>query len=278
MIKQINLIKKMWDIYMRKNIKVAVIFDLDETIGHFWQIGKLWEGLKILKGNKFGEKDFNEILDMFPYVFRPGIFNVFKYLKAEKIKDKRIKVIIYSNNQGTPKWANMIKKYIEKKINYKLFDKVITAWKVDGKIYEKCRRTNEKTYSEIVRCGKLNKKTQIYFVDDAYHPRMYNKNTDYFHIKPWQFAYNIEYIVNKIIRTHSGKKIKEGEKVKLKIKLIENIKNQNWGNIRYTNGDKPNMKDKQLGKELLIDIKNFLRKNNKKTLRRRVRGYGTRKR
>ena len=88
---------------MRKNIKVAVIFDLDETIGHFWQIGKLWEGLKILKGNKFGEKDFNEILDMFPYVFRPGIFNVFKYLKSEKIKDKRIKVIIYSNNQGTPK-------------------------------------------------------------------------------------------------------------------------------------------------------------------------------
>ena len=61
-------------------------------------------------------------------------------------------------------------------------------------------------------------------------------------------------------------------------KLIENIKNQNWGDIRYTNGDKPNMKDKKLGKKLLIDIKNFLNKNNKKTMRRRARGYGTRKR
>ena len=39
---------------MGKN-KVAIIFDLDETIGHFWQIGKLWEGLKTYEEKKFNK-------------------------------------------------------------------------------------------------------------------------------------------------------------------------------------------------------------------------------
>ena len=39
----------------------------------------------------------------------------------------------------------ILKHYIEKKLNYKLFDKLITAWKVGGKIYyEKCRSGHDK--------------------------------------------------------------------------------------------------------------------------------------
>jgi len=249
---------------MTRKTKVAVVFDLDETIGHFWQLGKLWEGLRVFKDKKFNEKDFHKILDSFPHIFRPGIFNVFNYLKDQKRNDRGIKVIIYSNNMGTPKWANMIKKYIEKKIDYKLFDKVITAWKVNGTIYEKCRRTNEKTYSEIVRCGKLNKKTQIFFVDDAYHPRMYNKMTEYMHIKQWKFEYNIKSMVEKVLK--SCTKLTDKDKEELQQKLPQYIERQDWGNIRYSNGKSPSNEEKKLGKELLVNIKTFLKEKNKNTL------------
>ena len=73
----------MFGLYMPKRTKVVVIFDLDETIGHFYQVGKIWEGLKFLRDRKFKEKDFHQMLDLFPYVFRPGIFNVFNYLKEQ---------------------------------------------------------------------------------------------------------------------------------------------------------------------------------------------------
>ncbi len=268
----------MFSLYMPRKTKVAVIFDLDETIGHFYQVGKMWEGLKFFYDKKFKEKDFHKMLDLFPHVFRPGIFNVFKFLKAQKIRDPKIKIIIYSNNMGTPKWANMIKKYIEKKINYKLFDKVITAWKVNGVIYEKCRRTNEKTYTEIVRCAKLNKETKIFFVDDAYHPRMFNGKTDYMHIKDYKFAYNIEEMVRKFLRSECCKKLKSEDKMELMSKLPRYINRLDWGYVRYNNGDKPSQKEVNLGRDMLTNIKEFLRENNKFTRSRKLRRSGTRRR
>ena len=48
-------------------------------------------------------------------------------------KNKWLKVMIYTNNNGPKSWTYDIKHYIEKKLNYKLFDKIITAWKVNGK-------------------------------------------------------------------------------------------------------------------------------------------------
>ena len=255
---------------MGKKTKVTVVFDLDETIGHFWQIGNLWESIKYLKGNKFGERDFHKILDMFPHVFRPGIFEVFKYLKAQKIRDRNIKIVIYSNNQGPPAWANMIKRYIEKKINYKnLFDKVITAWKVNGVIYNKCRKTNEKTYSEIVRCAKLNKDTEIFFVDDAYHPRMFNKKTDYMHIKEYKFAYDIDEMVDKYLNSSCCKKLSKKSLLNLKSKLPNYVRRLDWGYVKYTNGNKPSQKEMELGNDVLKNIKLFLKEKNKRSLKRK---------
>ena len=276
-----NFSNNIFDIYMTNRTKVAVVFDLDETIGHFWQIGNLWEAIKYFKGNKFSERDFHKILDLFPHVFRPGIFNVFKYLKAQKIRDRNIKIVVYSNNQGPPAWAKMITKYIEKKINYKnLFDKVITAWKVNGIIYNKCRRTNEKTYSEIVRCARLNKQTEIFFVDDAYHPRMYNSKTDYMHIKDWKFGYNIKYMVEKFLNSDCCKKISNSDKEFLMSRMPNYMRSNTYGYINYTNSNKPGEKDRRLGKKLLTNIKDFLKEKNKKSLKNknRTRRRYTRKR
>ena len=257
--------------------KVAIIFDLDETIGHFWQIGKLWEALKFFEEKKFNEKDFNKILDMFPYVFRPEIFKIFKYLKKVKDNDKNVKVIIYSNNMGTPKWANMIKKYIEKKVGGKLFDKVITAWKVDGKIYQKCRTTNDKTYKDIIKCGNLNKNTEIFFVDDTMYPKMMNKKVDFMHIKEYLFSYNIENMVYDFLNSKITNKLSKKSKFELKHKLATYIRRLNWGDAKYRNGKTPNKVDIVESKKLFVNIKNFLKEKNKKSRSKKKRKSGTRR-
>ena len=49
--------------------------------------------------------------------------------------------------------ANMIrnsKKYLELKLNYKLFDRVISAYKVNGIQIEKKRTSHDKTYKDLL--------------------------------------------------------------------------------------------------------------------------------
>jgi hypothetical protein len=257
---------------MPRKSKVAVIFDLDETIGHFYQVGKIWEGLKFFEEDKFKNKEFFKLLDMFPFVFRPKIFDIFRYLRDQKKKDSSIKVIIYSNNMGTPKWANLIKKYIEKKIDYNLFDKVITAWKVNDIIYEPSRSSNEKTYKEILKCGNLNENMELFFVDDAYHPKMFHEKVDYMHIKEYRFAYHIGDMIEKYL--NSCKKLSKRSLMELRGKLPEYVKRLNWGRARYRNKEKPSSDELILGKELHVNIKSFLKEKNKHTRRRIKRKRG----
>ena len=44
--------------------------------------------------------------------------------------------MIYTNNIGPKSWVHNIRKYIEHKLEYKLFDRTIAAWKVGNKVYE----------------------------------------------------------------------------------------------------------------------------------------------
>ena len=38
-------------------------------------------------------------------------------------------MVIYTNNMGPKTWVHNIRKYIEQKLDYKLFNKTIAAWK-----------------------------------------------------------------------------------------------------------------------------------------------------
>ena len=124
-------------------IKKAVIFDLDETIGYFTELGLLWDCLQIYFKNKLNQGDFNQLCDLYHFYFRPDIFTTFHLLKYFK---KRLYVLIYTNNNGPKSWTLLIKNYSEHKIKFKLFDQVICAYKVDGQQVEKNRTTYNKTY------------------------------------------------------------------------------------------------------------------------------------
>ena len=254
-------------------VKNFIIFDLDETIGHFYQVSHIYEGLKFYYPKKFGQKEFFGLLDTMPNVFHPRIFDIFRYLKKVK-KKKNLSVIIYSNNTGTPKWANLLKKYIEHKIGGKLFDKVITAWKVDGKIYQKCRTTDRKTYKDILKCGKISKKAKIYFVDDYYHHEMDHNNVRYNKIEKWMFGYKIPKVIKEYVLSNNCCKLEISEKNKLINDIPKYVSRIQWGKVKYKNRmHELSEPDKKRGVKLFEDIKDFVFKNSSQTRRKKPGGF-----
>ena len=184
-------------------MKKVIVFDLDETIGHFEEFGRFIDGLAALhEGDVFAktykhdafdsitQKHFKGLLDLYPEFFRPRIFSVFKNLIKQKKKDKNLQIVIYTNNMGPRSWTLYIKKYIEDKIKYKLFDKIITGYRPGEK--GNCRTTHNKTRKDLIKCNHLDNNALILFFDDQYHPHMHHKNIDYIHLYPYRL--NIPFV------------------------------------------------------------------------------------
>jgi hypothetical protein len=185
-----------------------VVFDLDETLGYFVEFGMFWDTLKhYYKNNQdntnkkivFDQALFNKLLDLYPEFTRPNILNILKYLKKQKQDQHCHKLMIYTNNQGPPEWAQKIKGYFEDKLNFVLFDQIIGAFKVNGKQVELCRTTHMKTHKDFISCTKIPETTQICFIDDVFHPGMTNDNIYYIHIKPYTYDLPFETIADRFI-------------------------------------------------------------------------------
>ena len=167
-----------------------VVFDLDETLGYFSELGMFWDALKayITHTNAtitIDQSLFNHVLDLYPEFLRPNIIDILKYLKRKKTKNHCDKLMIYTNNQGPVEWAKYIINYFNTKLNYNMFDQLISAFKVKGKRIELCRTTHQKTHSDFLKCTKLPEDTQICFLDDVYYPDMINDRIYYINVKPY---------------------------------------------------------------------------------------------
>jgi len=191
----------------------VVVFDLDETLGYFVELGLFWEVLLsyVNSTNIFTQNIFNAVLDLYPEFLRPNILTVLKYLKRLKRTGKCRSIMIYTNNKGPLGWVQMIKNYIHEKIEYNLFDQVIGAFKRNGEHYEICRTTSEKTKEDFIRCTKLPEDIEICFIDNEYHPNMdideiyYIKVDTYIYVLPIDIMIN-RFISNKISRTFVASK------------------------------------------------------------------------
>ena len=78
-----------------------VVFDLDETLGYFLELGMFWDALKEYIKYKqlkitMGQSIFNDILDLFPEFLRPNIIGILNYLKEKKEKNHCEKLMIYT--------------------------------------------------------------------------------------------------------------------------------------------------------------------------------------
>jgi hypothetical protein len=150
-----------------------VVFDLDETLGYFTEFGIFWDSLahymKIKQKPELVQSDFNMILDLFPEFLRPNIINILNYLKTKKQSKCCHKMMIYTNNQGPIEWSNYIISYFENKINFKLIDQIVAAFKVNGKRLEICRTSHNKSHNDFIKCTKIPKNAEICFIDDSFY-------------------------------------------------------------------------------------------------------------
>jgi hypothetical protein len=185
-----------------------VVFDLDETLGYFMELGMFWDALKAYIKHKqikqpINQTLFNKVLDIFPEFLRPNIIGILNYLKNKKEKNRCDKLMIYTNNQGPMEWGNYIMKYFEEKINYKIFDQIIAAFKVHGKRVELCRTTHLKTHSDLIKCTKLPENTQICFLDDVFYPDMSNDKIYYINVKPYIYDLEFDEMITRMLNNGS---------------------------------------------------------------------------
>ena len=253
-----------------------VVFDLDETLGYFTEFGIFWDCLIYYFKNKnehtLTQSDFNDILDLFPEFLRPNIINILNYLKNKKQSLCCHKMMIYTNNSGPKEWAHHIIDYFSKKINYKLFDQLISAFKINGKVVEVCRTTHDKTYNDFIKCTKLPINAEICFLDDTFYPEMANDNIYYINVKPYYHDLKFEYMLDKFSKSDIGKKIINNDDNFIKI-MNEQIKLYKYDCIdKETNEYEM---DKIVGKQIVKHLQEFFNKTKKnKTIRnKKVKNY-----
>jgi hypothetical protein len=253
-----------------------VVFDLDETLGYFTEFGIFWDSLaQYLKQKKaiLTQNNFDDILDLFPEFLRPNIINILTYLKTKKLSKCCHKMMIYTNNNGPKEWAHHIIKYFEKKINFKLIDQVIAAFKINGKNVEIYRTTHDKTHKDFIRCTKIDQSAEICFLDDTFYPEMVNDNIYYINIKPYYHDLPFDVMMKRFLDSSVGKKLVSNID-EFKLKITEYINHYKY---ECLNKDPKEYEiDEILGKHIINHLQEFFNKSKKnKTVKKKIKQNST---
>jgi hypothetical protein len=241
-----------------------VVFDLDETLGYFTQYGIFWDSLvnyfKIKHKQNLTQSDFDAILDLFPEFLRPNIINILTYLKNKKKTNCCHKMMIYTNNTGPREWARHIVSYFEGKINAKIVDQIIAAFKINGERVEICRTTHNKTHKDLIKCTKIPIDAEICFMDDSFYPDMTHDNIYYINIKPYSYDLSFEYMVDTFLKSQVGEKL-VGDEIDFNELMMKHIKL-----FKYIVSEKEPAEyevDKVLGKHIISHLQAFFNRSNK---------------
>lgn len=185
------------------------VFDVDETLGYFSQFGAFVDALN----NYYSDfsrvvfDNFNELLDLYPEFIRPNMIEILKYVSEKRREGACKGIIIYTNNQGPRVWVANISKYFDYKVGTKVFDQIIAAFKVNGKIVQEGRTTQNKTYEDLVRVANIPKTSEICFVDDLNHPGMRHPNVLYINVKPYVETLPTSTLIKRYLDSNLGKNI-----------------------------------------------------------------------
>lgn len=248
-----------------------VVFDLDETLGYFTELGILWDCLNnymvFKQKQKLNQHDFNAILDLYPEFIRPNIINILTYLKNKKKSNCCKKMMIYTNNQGPPEWSRHITSYFEDKIKFKLIDQIILAFKIYGKRVEICRTSHDKTHKDLIKCTKMPRDTEICFMDDSFYPNMANDNVYYINIKPYFYDLSFDIMLSRLMNNNIGNKIINGETD------FQDFMVKEFDKYKYNVVDKDPKEyevDKVLGKQILIHLREFFGNSNRSITKKNI--------
>lgn len=194
------LIALVYNIAMRgrRGKKKAAVFDLDETLGSFTQLGILKDLIERYNGFEMSQNQFNRVIDMNPEFVRPGIVDILKFVVAKRDRGQCDAIMIYTNNNGSRSWSESIAKYFDHKVGKRVFDQIICAYKVNGRRVEPGRTTHDKTYADFLRCSEMPGDTQVCFYDDVFHPQMEHDNVVYINAKGYTNVIPLETSVRRI--------------------------------------------------------------------------------
>jgi hypothetical protein len=169
--------------------------------------------------------------------------------------------MIYTNNNGPREWANHIISYFEKKINFKLIDQIIAAFKINGKQIEISRTTHNKTHKDFIQCTKLPENAEICFIDDTFYPDMSNDNVYYINIKPYYYDLDFEYMIYAFKKSIIGKIILDDDCEDFYELMMKDIRRYKYNVVEKNN--KEYELDKILGKEIINHLQDFFSKSKK---------------
>ena len=184
--------------------KKIVVLDVDETIGYFVELGIFCDALTKMVWNNdptVQYTHFKHLMNAFPEFLRPNILDILRFLKMKKESNECCNVMIYTNNNGPREWVEHIIKYIESKLGGRLFDKIVAAFKINGKIIEMGRTTHDKTYDDFMRCTKLPSNVEVCFLDDQMHSQMEHDQVYYINIKPYVHQLSVKTLTDRFMQT-----------------------------------------------------------------------------
>ena len=236
----------------KSKLKIVVI-DVDETLGYFAQFGMFCHALdSYFHDQNYHYNHFNQLLDLFPNLLRPNILTILQFLLHKKEKGICHGIMIYTNNQGPKPWVEHIKSYFEHKLGKKVFDQVIAAFKVNGKIIEVCRTTDKKTYEDLLNCIKLPNNVEVCFLDDQLHPEMEHDNVYYINLKPYIFSMSFDSMIQSFLQSSLANSInKDDFQQKMKIYL------NNYHYIASPKSQKEQDIDVIISKKIIDHLKEF---------------------
>jgi hypothetical protein len=180
--------------------KKIVVLDVDETIGYFVELGIFCDALTqtAWKHDAMAQyTHFNRLMDAFPEFLRPNIMDILRFLKLKKDANECCGVMVYTNNNGPRTWVEHIIKYMETKLGAPLFDQIVAAFKINGKIIEVGRTTHDKTYDDLMRCTKLPSNVEVCFLDDQMHAHMEHGQVYYINVKPYVHALSVKTMMDR---------------------------------------------------------------------------------
>jgi hypothetical protein len=180
----------------------AIVFDLDETIGHFSNLRQIHIAVEEVLERSITQSEFNQLLNLYPEFLRPGILTILEFLEYKKAQGTLQKVFLYTNNQCGKEWVDWITEYIDNKIgaNRGLFDDTIYAFKIKNRIVDFRRTTNSKTHDDFIKCTMLkDATTELCFVDDNKYLRMCNDNVYYIKPRPYVHSMTQHEIVERFV-------------------------------------------------------------------------------
>jgi hypothetical protein len=182
-----------------KSIK-TIAFDLDETLGSFGDLYILWLGIETYIQHYVDPYIlFYGLIELYPEFLRHGIIPILEYLMYKKKMGECSRIFLYTNNQCNEGWVEHILRYLNDKIGNKLFDKTVCAFKIQNKIMNPSRTSNNKTFTDLVRCTMLTKSSEVCFIDNSYYEKMVNDRVYYIQPKSYEHRVSTDEIIDRFI-------------------------------------------------------------------------------